>query len=301
MKEIESEEKGIHSQFITNEKNNISSGSNEVLDNSIREKLNQFNENLKELTEKESAEKPRKIESIPDIKKNLNELSSQIRKQIEGDIFKKENEFLNSFGFIKEYIIKCICNKINSYADSIQFYVEHNLQNIESINSKEDNEKIIKQFKIMENNNYNKEIIELKKQNNNLLDQINSSFNEINNKNIEIMKLINENIKTNNEMYDKKQEEIKNALKKNEAMPNEMEIYKERLSESEKQLKYFEDNLGFYKDKANYLEENIEIIIALITSMIKKEKKKYSSYLNKIPDEQKNIFIEFNKIFKIIK
>jgi len=494
----------LHTQFITEEMNNIlSSVSDEVLDTNITEKLNQFNNSLKELTEKDSAEKAGKIESIPDIKKNLNELASKIQKQIEEDIFKKENEFLNSFGFIKDYVIKCVCNKINSYADSIQFYVEHNLQTIESssktseaaleakiqelnekeneliklrieiekmklnikdkekeyqsnilienkkyINLKEDYEKIIKEknleikkleeknkeinkeiktiymernnkddlskiknenmqlkvnlgikekeikalnsklkdleekkrkqssiqedidnkiikendipklkemfkainktiseysehinkleknkkqvfhdkfietnksdwkkiynnwneelnqfkedhFKTMENN-YNKEINELKKENNNLVNELNSLFNENDAKNIEILKL-NEKIKSDKEIYDIKQEEIKNVLKKNEAIQKEMEIYKVRLSEAESRLKSLEENLGIYKDKANYHEEELQNIIALITSLMKKEKKKYISYLNKIHDEYKTIFKDFNKVFNIIK
>ena len=123
----------LHSQFLTEEMNNIlSSVSDEVLVTNITEKLKQFNESINKLIEKESNEKAEKIGAIPDIKKNLYELSSKIQNQIEQDIFKKENAFINSFEFIKDYIIKCICNKINSYADSIQFYVENNLQTVES-------------------------------------------------------------------------------------------------------------------------------------------------------------------------
>ena len=123
----------LHSQFMTEQMNNIlSSVSDEVLDTNITEKLNQFNDSIKELTEKESTEKVGKIEAIPDIKKNLNELASKIQKHVEEDIFKKDNQFLSCFDVIKDYIIKCICNKINSYADSIHFYIEHNLQTVES-------------------------------------------------------------------------------------------------------------------------------------------------------------------------
>ena len=80
-----------------------------------------------------------------------------------------------------------------------------------------------------------------------------------------------------------------------------MEIYKVRLSEAESRLKSLEENLGIYKDKANYHEEELQNIIALITSLMKKEKKKYISYLNKIHDEYKTIFKDFNKVFNIIK
>ena len=494
----------LHSQFMTEEMNNIlSSVSDEVLDTNIKEKLTQFNDSLKELTQKATEEKTGKIEAIPDIKKNLNEFANKIQKEIEENIFKKENEFLNSFGFIKDYIIKCICNKINSYADSIQFYVEHNLQTVESssktneeafeakiqelnekenelnklkieiekmkqnmkdkekeyqknvlienkkyINLKEDYEKILKEknlelkkledknneinqeirkifternnkddlskiknenmqlkvdlgikekqinalnsklkdieekkrkqssiqeeidnnilkesdipklkemfktinktiteysekinnleknkkqvfhdkfieqnksdwkktynnwneelnqfkedhFKTMENN-YSQELSELKKENNNLINDLKSLFNDVNTKNIEIMKL-NQKINSDKEIFDIKQKEINEILEKNDKMQKEMEIFKVRLAETEKQLKTVENNLGTYKYKANMIEEQVDYIIGLITSMMSKNKKLYMSYFNKTQDEYKKIFQEFNKVFNIIK
>ena len=494
----------LHSQFMTEEMNNIlSSVSDEVLDTNIKEKLTQFNDSLKELTQKASEEKTGKIEAIPDIKKNLNEFANKIQKEIEENIFKKENEFLNSFEFIKDYIIKCICNKINSYADSIQFYVEHNLQTVESssktneeafeakiqelnekenelnklkieiekmkqnmkdkekeyqknvlienkkyINLKEDYEKILQEknlelkkledknneinqeirnifternnkddlskiknenmqlkvdlgikekqinalnsklkdieekkrkqssiqeeidnnilkesdipklkemfktinktiteysekinnleknkkqvfhdkfieqnksdwkktynnwneelnqfkedhFKTMENN-YSQELSELKKENNNLINDLKSLFNDVNTKNIEIMKL-NQKIHSDKEIFDIKQKEINEILEKNDKMQKEMEIFKVRLAETEKQLKTVENNLGTYKYKANMIEEQVDYIIGLITSMMSKNKKLYMSYFNKTQDEYKKIFQEFNKVFNIIK
>lgn len=60
----------LHSQFMTEEMNNIlSSVSDELLDTNINEKLTKFNDTLKEITEKESAEKILKIDSVQDIKK----------------------------------------------------------------------------------------------------------------------------------------------------------------------------------------------------------------------------------------
>ena len=494
----------LHSQFMTEEMNNIlSSVSDEVLDTNIKDKLTQFNDSLKELTQKATEEKTGKIEAIPDIKKNLNEFANKIQKEIEENIFKKENEFLNSFGFIKDYIIKCICNKINSYADSIQFYVEHNLQTVESssktneeafeakiqelnekenelnklkieiekmkqnmkdkekeyqknvlienkkyINLKEDYEKILQEknlelkkledknneinqeirnifternnkddlskiknenmqlkvdlgikekqinalnsklkdieekkrkqssiqeeidnnilkesdipklkemfktinktiteysekinnleknkkqvfhdkfieqnksdwkktynnwneelnqfkedhFKTMENN-YSQELSELKKENNNLINDLKSLFNDVNTKNIEIMKL-NQKIHSDKEIFDIKQKEINEILEKNDKMQKEMEIFKVRLAETEKQLKTVENNLGTYKYKANMIEEQVDYIIGLITSMMSKNKKLYMSYFNKTQDEYKKIFQEFNKVFNIIK
>ena len=494
----------LHSQFMIEEMNNIlSSVSDEVLDNNINEKLNQFNDSMKELIEKESNEKTGKIESIPDIKKNLNELASKIQNQIEQDIFKKENEFLNSFEFIKDYIIKCICNKINSYADSIQFYVENNLQTVESssktkeaayeakiqeLNEKEnelnklkieiekmqlnmkdkekeynsnlliafqkyedlknDNEKIIDEknleikkleeknkelnleikniymernnkddlskikneniqlkvdlsikdkeikslnsklneieqikrkqsniqetmgddilkendipklkemfktinktisdysekidqleknknivfddkfieinksdwkktyknwndelsqfkeshFKTMENN-YTKEISELKKENNNLINELSSLCNNVNSKNIEIIKL-NQKIQSDKEIFEIKQGEIKDVLKKCDMIQKELEIYKVRYSDKEKQIDSIEIELGESKDNAIFYKGQMENIIGLINTMMKKDRRNYGTYFNQIQGNYKKIFVDFNKTFGIFK
>ena len=123
----------LQTQYMAEEINNIlSTISDELLDASIMKKINKFNDDLKELTQKQSGEKPLKIDSVPDIKKNLNTLCSNVKKNLEETIFTKENEFLPCFSFIKDYIIKCVCDKINLYADSIKFYIDHNLQSIES-------------------------------------------------------------------------------------------------------------------------------------------------------------------------
>ena len=149
----------LHSQFLADEFNNIlSTVSDELLDTNINEKLNKFNDDIKQLTEKESAEKILKIESVPDIKKNLNTLSANVKKQLEETIFTKENEFLSSFNLIKDYVIKCVCDKINLYADSINFYIDHNLQTIES--SSKTNEAAL-EAKIQELNKKENELIDM--------------------------------------------------------------------------------------------------------------------------------------------
>ncbi len=149
----------LHSQFLTEELINIiSSASDELFDTYLNEKLNKFNEELKELTEKVSKEKILKIESVPDIKKNLNALSANIKTQLEEKIFTKDNEFLSSYSTIKDYIIKCVLNKINSYADSINFYIDHNLQSIE--NSSKSNEAAL-EAKVQELNKKEAELIDM--------------------------------------------------------------------------------------------------------------------------------------------
>ena len=69
--------------------NILSSVSDEVLDTNISEKLNEYNSTIKELTEKEGAEKINEITSTSDIKKSLYDFSNKIKTQIKENLFKK--------------------------------------------------------------------------------------------------------------------------------------------------------------------------------------------------------------------
>ena len=252
----------LHSQFMAEQINNIlSSVSDEVLDTMINDKLNQFNDSIKELTEKESEEKPGKIKTIPDIKKNLNELASKIQKQVEENIFKKENEFLNSFVFIKDYIIKCICNKINSYADSIQFYIENNLQTVES--SSKTNEAAF-EAKIQELNEkeieLNKYKIEIEKMKQNKKDKEKEYKT-----NLSIEKQKYENLKKEYENIIKdKDKEIKSLEAKKEEKIKEIEnIYsvrsnKNEISEIEKKNIQLQIDLGLKEKEINQLKSKLK-------------------------------------------
>ena len=149
-------------------------------------------------------------------------------------------------------------------------------------------------------NNYTKEISELKKENNNLINELSSLCNNVNSKNIEIIKL-NQKIQSDKEIFEIKQGEIKDILKKCDKIQKELDIYKVRFSENEKKLQNVEGDLGKYKSKANIVEGQIENILGLINSMMIKDKKIYSTHFNQIQGEYKKIFIEFNKAFGIFK
>ena len=213
----------LHSQFMTEEMNNIlSSASDELLDTNINEKLNQCNDAIKELIEKEAAEKILKIESVPDIKKNLNTLSSNIKKNLKENIFKKENEFLSTFNLINDYIIKCICDKINLYADSINFYIDHNLQTIES--SSKTNEAAL-EAKIQELNKKESEIIEMNVKIEKLERDMKAKEDEFKEL-LETEKLNYEKLKKNNEyLIEEKNKIIKNLENKSDELNKELKNY----------------------------------------------------------------------------
>ena len=278
------------------------------VDLGIKEKqINALNSKLKDIEEKK-----RKQSSIQE------EIDNNILK--ESDIPKLKEMFKTINKTITEYSEKINNLEKNKKQVFHDKFIEQNKSdwkktynnwNEELNQFKEDH------FKTMENN-YSQELSELKKENNNLINDLKSLFNDVNTKNIEIMKL-NQKINSDKEIFDIKQKEINEILEKNDKMQKEMEIFKVRLAETEKQLKTVENNLqntlkdfnvttkkvlnnlGTYKYKANMIEEQVDYIIGLITSMMSKNKKLYMSYFNKTQDEYKKIFQEFNKVFNIIK
>ena len=262
----------LHSQFMSEEMNNIlSSVSDEVLDTNINEKLNQFNDSIKELIEKESTEKIPKIELITDVKKNLNDFASKIKTQLEENIFKKENCFLSSYDFIKDYIIKNICNKINSYADSIQFYIEHNLQIVES------------------SSKLNEAAFEAK------IKELNEKENELNKVKVEKEKMRLKNDEKEKEFNFK----LKNEQQKYQDLKNDYEkIIKEKDSEI-KELKtkkanekIIQEELNKIKNENNQLKVDLSLKDKEINSLNQKfsklkeieEKKRKLSTTNEVTD-----------------
>ena len=271
----------LHCNFMIYQMNNIlSSVSDEVLDTNIGEKLNQFNESIKELIEKESKKKKKKIESIPDIKKNLNDLANEIKNQIEENIFKKENEFLNSFAFIKDYIIKCIYDKINAYADSIAFYVEHNLQTIES------------------GSKLNESAFEAKNK------ELNEKENELNKYKIELEK-INLNMKEKEKEYElslsNEKEKYINLEKNLKKIISEKDVELEKLENKIKDIYKNINREDFGKIKNENLQLKLDLglrdkqITALNSKLseikeLEEKKRKVSNY-----DEETNLNISKNK------
>ena len=306
----------LHSQYITEQMNNIlSSVSDEVLDTNISEKLNEYNSTIKELTEKEGAEKINEITSTSDIKKSLYDFSNKIKTQIEENLFKKENEFLSSFSLIKDYIIKCICNKINLYADNIQFYIEHNLQSIES--SYKYNDEVF-EAKIKELSEKGNELIKLKieiekmemqmkekeKEFQSSLDIEKQKYVDLEKYYKDIINIKDAEIKKLEEKNDKINQEIKNQLmeKKNEGditkLKDEIVKLKLNLVLKEKQINSLNSNLKeFDKDlKIPELKEifkNINKTVLDYADLVKKfEENKHLFFHDKFIENVKSQWSE---------
>ena len=304
----------LHTQFMTEEVNNIlSSISDELLDTNINEKLKKFNDDLKELTEKESNEKILKIESVPDIKKNLNTFSTNIIEQLEKNIFTKENEFLSSFSLIKDYIIKCITNKIKLYADSIIFYIDHNMQSIE--NSSKSNEAAL-EAKVQELNEKQNQLNDMKTQLEMMERDIKTKEEEFKAM-LQIEKEKNLMIKNLENKYDELNRELKNyyAVKDNNdelsKLKKENLELKVNLGIKEKQLSNVNNKLKEFGDtKLDVNKQNKElnskslkdIDIQKIKEMFKVINKTVSEYAEKVNKLEQNKdmvfhdkFIEFSK------
>ena len=318
----------LHSQFMTEEMNNIlSSVSDELLDTNINEKLTKFNDTLKEITEKESAEKILKIDSVQDIKKNLNTFSENIKKNLEETIFTKENEFLSSFNLIKEYIIKCICDKINLYADSINFYIDHNMQSIES--SSKTNEAAL-EAKINELNKKENELIEMKiqvekmqndmdfkeKDFQNILENEKNKFSALEKNTNDLISEKDKMIKSLENKYDELNKELKsfydtkNNKEDIDKIKNENIELKLNMGKKEKQLNNLtlklkelnENKLGEINDKELNLKtlKNDDIPkLKEIFKVINKTVTDYAEIINKLEQNKDLVFhdkfIEFSK------
>ena len=284
----------LHSQFMAEEMNNIlSSASDELLDTNINEKLNQCNDTIKELTEKEVAEKILKIESVQDIKKNLNTLSSNIKKNLEENIFKKENEFLSTFNLIKDYIIKCICDKINLYADSINFYIDHNLQTIES--SSKTNEAAL-EAKIQELNKKESEIIEINVKIEKLERDMKAKEDEFKGL-LETEKLNYEKLKKNNEyLIEEKNKIIKNLENKSDELNKELKNYYKNDDEF---TKVKNENLEL-KVNLGIKEKQLNNIKAQLKELGEKKLKENSNKEINLTSLKNEDLPKLKEIFKII-
>ena len=321
----------LHTTFMTEEINKILPViSEELIDANINEQLTKFNDSLKELTEKEVAEKILKIESVPDIKKNLNTLSSNIKKQLEETIFTKENEFLSSFSLIKDYIIKCICDKIKLYADSINFYIDHNLQTIES--SSKTNEAAL-EAKIQELNKKESKIIELEVKIEKLERDMKNREDELKGL-LETEKTNIEKLKNDKEyMIEEKNKIIQNLENRYDELNKELKSYyntkndddeitkiknenlelKVNLGKKEKQLNSLKEQLKEYNEKTTKGDNNQEINLTLnslkdsdipklkeIYKTINKTIMEYADTINKLEQNKDMVFhdkfIDFSKL-----
>ena len=286
----------LHSQFMTEEINKVlSSVSDEVLDTNIGEKLNQFNNSIKELIEKENEEKINKIESIPDINKCLTGLASKIKSQVEENIFKKENGFLTSFELIKDYIIKCICDKIDAYANSIQTYIEKNLQTVES------------------SSKINQETYETKiRESNTTISKLNISIESMKLKMKEKDKKFEFNLSIEKQKYIDLENKYKKIIEEKNKEIEKLELKNQKINEELKNI-YTEKNdkneLSKLKEENNQLKVNLVVKENQINNLTKiskmqelKEKQKSNNNIenNDLNKIKENDIPEIKKIFKAI-
>ena len=141
--------------------------------------------------------------------------------------------------------------------------------------------------------NYSEELSKIKEEKNNLIKKLYNLTNEINKKKIEIDKL-SEQFSSEKEIYQIKLEEIKNMKVANDALQKELDLYRAKLTD-------VENNLGACKSEANITGQQVEYIMGAINSLIKKDKKKYLLYINKLEKNYRTIVNELNKTFNIIK
>ena len=259
----------------------VNLGKKEKQLNSLKEELKEYNEKKsKEENNKEINLNSLKNSDIPKLKeiykainKTILEYSDKINKLEQN----KEQVFHDKFIEFSKLTIKKICKNWNE--ELSQFKEDH--------------------FKTMIDN-YRKEVSDLKKDNTKLMNELELRYIEINEKNIEILKL-KETIKSDKELSEIKDNIVKSTQNKYETVQKEMEIYKVRLDDKESMINDIQIELGKAKSEKNLLEDEVDNMIELISSINRRDKKSYGLTINKMPNEIKimlDVLIKNYNVFK---
>jgi DNA repair exonuclease SbcCD ATPase subunit len=259
----------------------VNLGKKEKQLNSLKEELKEYNEKKsKEENNKEINLNSLKNSDIPKLKeiykainKTILEYSDKINKLEQN----KEQVFHDKFIEFSKLTIKKICKNWNE--ELSQFKEDH--------------------FKTMIDN-YRKEVSDLKKDNTKLMNELELRYIEINEKNIEILKL-KETIKSDKELSEIKDNIVKSTQNKYETVQKEMEIYKVRLDDKESMINDIQIELGKAKSEKNILEDEVDNMIELISSINRRDKKSYGLTINKMPNEIKimlDVLIKNYNVFK---
>ena len=237
-----------------------------------------------------------KIQELKDKQKSENNIEhSDLNKIKENDIpeIKKMFKAINAtiLDYSKE-IDKLEQNKDMFFHDKFVETSKSNWKNTYNIWNEELNQFKEKHYNTMIDN-YSKELSKLKEENKNLINELDNISNENNNKNIEIAKL-SEKFNSEKEIYQIKLDEIKDIKETNDTLQKEVELYRDRLTN-------VENTLANFKSQALMAEDQVDCIIDVIKSMIKKDRKKYLSNFNKMQRDYQMIVSELNRAFNIIK
>ena len=271
-----------------NDKNELSKlkEENNKLKANLVVKENQINNLTKKSEMQELKEKQKSNNNIENT--DLNKIKENDIPEIK-KIFKAINTTLLDYS--KE-INKLEENKDMFFHDKFIEISKSNWKNIYNIWNEELNQFKEKHYNTMVEN-YTKEISKLKEENKNLFNDLNNISNDNNKKIIEIAQL-SEKINSEKEIYQIKLEELKDTKVTNDALQKELDLYRDRLTN-------VENSLANFKSQALMAEDQVECIIDVIKSLIKKDRKKFLSNFNKMQGDYQIIIGELNRVFSIIK
>ena len=222
------------------------------------------------------------IPKLKEIYKTINKTIMEYADTINKLEQNKDMVFHDKFIDFSKLTLKKICKNWNE--ELSQFKEEH--------------------FKTMIDN-YRKEVSELKKESTKLISELESMYNEINEKKIEILKL-NEKIKSDKEIFNIKEQIIRDTQAKYENAQKDLEICKVRLKDKENIINEIQTQFGYEKTKAYMFEDVIDNMKEILNAMIKnkkdiKEIKAFNSVLNKLPDDIKTLIEQITKNYNIMK
>ena len=160
--------------------------------------------------------------------------------------------------------------------------------------------KITKEKTQSPDNIYNEEINKLKEEKKNLneeLENIKNGMDELKEKNKSLeeeLKLMKD-LKNDIDNYKKDKEQTFEKLKSNN------ELYEKKIEEITKEKNEMEINLSTFKIELNMKEDDMFSTLNVFKSMIEKNKKTFELGLKRLPDDIKNEIIAINKKHKFIK
>ena len=147
---------------------------------------------------------------------------------------------------------------------------------------------------------YNDEINKLKEEKKNLNEELENTKNGMDelkekNKSLEEELKLMKDLKNDIDNYKKDKEQTFEKLKSNN------EIYEKKIEEITKEKNEMEINLSTFKIELNMKEDEMFYILNVLKSMIEKNKRTFELGLKRLPDDIKKEFIELNKKHKFIK
>ena len=297
---------------LEKEKNLLNEDKDKLLKD-IEDKKDQLETQKKDLLEKNEYLQKNLDEMIKlkdELEQKVNEFTEKEKKKPKPQMVKVNVEDIPKL----VELFKEIESTAKKYNETIKLYTKNNSKilykefmeqtkaNANDICTKwvQELQKVSKEKSISQDSIYNEEIFNLKEGKKNLVEELERMKNEMivmkdKNKKLEDELKLMKHLKNDIDNYKKDKELIFEKLKSNN------EIYEKRIEEITKVKNDMEINLSTFKIDSKMKEEEMYSTLNVFKSMIEKNKKNFEQNFKKLPDDIKNEVIALNKKYKFIK